>query len=201
MAEPWSILRRGLTGLVQGIHRVVAEVDDVGMLASTLERDPVDLVIIGDSAKIDLAPVVSGVRDRHEHMAIMVLCDAIDTGGLQQLLQAGAGAVLSKKAQDHSLLDSIGRLLLGDRVIDQRFLPLLFGGDDPESDPQPSVLTPREQEVLLQLVQGASNRQIAGALMVSEATIKTHLARIYAKLDVDGRLRAVGRAVELGLLT
>jgi ATP/maltotriose-dependent transcriptional regulator MalT len=63
------------------------------------------------------------------------------------------------------------------------------------------VLTAKEREVLWLLAQDKSNRQIAAALVVSEATVKSHLSRVYDKLEVSGRREAVRRAVELGFLT
>jgi ATP/maltotriose-dependent transcriptional regulator MalT len=62
------------------------------------------------------------------------------------------------------------------------------------------VLTRKELEVLARLADGRSNKQIADALFVTQATVKTHLAHIYTKLNVSGRQAAVARAVELGLL-
>src|SRR5437773_540923 len=62
------------------------------------------------------------------------------------------------------------------------------------------VLTSREREVLVLLAEGRTNRQIAGALTVSLATVKSHLVRIYAKLEARNRNEALGRAVALGLL-
>lgn len=203
VAERWAILRRGLVGLLHASHTVVGQLDDARQLTHALDGAPdLDMVVIGDSLDVDLSDVVAGVRRRRPDTHVMVLCDHVDRTGLQELLRAGAGAVLSKKVDDDRLLDDIERVLRGDRVIDQQFLPLLFGAHELTNDsPEHSLLTAREREVLTQLARGASNRQIAEALLVGESTVKSHLARIYAKLDVDGRYRAVGRAVELGLLT
>lgn len=202
IAERWSILRRGLIGLVHGVHTVVDQVEDPADLRRVLTSGRVDVVIIGHGAGVELKSVVGGVRRDHAATCVMVLCDQIDPAGLRELLQAGAAAVLSKKLEDDNLLDSIDRVLRGERVIDQRFLPLLFGSEhrDGNDGAEPTLLTAREQEVLAQLARGSSNREIADALLVGEATVKSHLGRIYTKLGVDGRHRAVGRAVELGLL-
>lgn len=65
--------------------------------------------------------------------------------------------------------------------------------------PRPA-LTGRERDILRQLAQGLGNREIARALFISEATVKTHLSRIYAKLGVDTRAGAVAVAKEQRLL-
>jgi ATP/maltotriose-dependent transcriptional regulator MalT len=62
------------------------------------------------------------------------------------------------------------------------------------------ALTAKEREVLTMLASGSANKAIADALFVSQATVKTHLSHIYAKLGVSDRREAVARAVELGLL-
>lgn len=203
VVERWAILRRGLVGLLHASHTVVGQLDDARDLAQAVDAAPeLDLVVVGDALDVELPAVVADVRRRRPGTQVMVLCDHVDRAGLQALLRAGAGAVLSKKVDDDRLLDDIERLLCGDRVIDQQFLPLLFGTDELGEVPSDrSLLTTREREVLTHLARGASNRQIAEALLVGESTVKSHLARIYEKLDVDGRYRAVGRAVELGLLS
>lgn len=202
IAERWSVLRRGLTGLLQGPYLVVDEVEDPGSLRSVLTRRPVDLVILGDDAGLDLGGVLCGLHEAGLDVPAVVLSDDVDIEALRLLLQVGARAVLSKKVDDHSLLDGIARVLRGDRVIDQRYLPLLYGATDLDADqaPRSSLLTPRESEVLALLAKGSTNRQIAESLLVGEATVKTHLGRIYAKLEVAGRHHAVGRALELGIL-
>ena len=68
-------------------------------------------------------------------------------------------------------------------------------------DDQPNeLLSSREREVLACLAQGRSNREIAATLSVTLATVKSHLVRIYAKLEAGNRNEALGRAVALGLL-
>jgi DNA-binding NarL/FixJ family response regulator len=204
IAERWSILRRGLTGVLHGPHVVVGQLGDPAELAAELGQRPVDLVVVGDARGLDVAAVAAGVRAGHPATRIAVLCDHLDGDRLRRVLQAGADAVISKQIDDAGLLDSVDRVLRGDRVIDQRYLPLLLGTRDRAEQPatgEPELLTEREHDVLVELARGASNREIAAALVVGEATVKSHLSRIYAKLDVDGRHRAVGRAVELGILT
>ncbi len=70
-------------------------------------------------------------------------------------------------------------------------------GANPTFRPE-NVLTVKEREVLWLLAQDKSNREIAAALVVSEATVKSHLSRVYDKLEVPGRREAVRRAMELG---
>lgn len=204
VAEHWSILRRGIIGTLQGRHTVIDGFDDVADLALCLSEREVDLAVIGSKPSVDAAAVVARLREIQPTVHVVVLCDNADPAGLRAVLRSGASAVLSRKLEDAALLDAVARVLDGERVVDQPFLPLLFGGAElaPADDcTTPSPLTRREHDVLLQLARGVTNREIARILFMSESTVKTHLRQIYAKLEVSGRHRAVGRAMELELLT
>ena len=202
VAERWSVLRRGLVDVLAAGHEVVADVDDPTLLAPAIARQAVDLAVVGDDPGLDLPTLVAVLGSPAVGVPVVVLCDEIDADQLRTVLRTGAAAVLSKKVDDAGLLDAVHRALRRERVVDQRFLPLLFG-DELEAQPRRETgpLTARELEVLAQLARGATNREIADALVVGESTVKTHLGRIYAKLEVPSRHRAVGRALELGLLS
>jgi DNA-binding NarL/FixJ family response regulator len=86
------------------------------------------------------------------------------------------------------------------------FVPLPIGltpaeaSEPPGGGPEEPQLTPKEREILAQLAQGASNKRIAEALFVTPATVKTHLAHIYAKLGARGRHEALTHALSMGLM-
>lgn len=204
IAERWSILRRGLIGTLQGRHVVIDDFDDVGQLAAVLRERKVDIAIIGAAPGFDIADVVTHVGGLQPAVRVVALCDRTDAEALRSVFRAGASAVLSKKLDGDTLLDGIARVLDGERVVDQPFLPLLFGLEHPDHQVDgagPPLLTRREYDVLLELARGASNRTIAETLVMSESTVKSHLRRIYAKLEVKGRHGAIGRALELDLLS
>lgn len=82
------------------------------------------------------------------------------------------------------------------------FVPVLLGRGPvlPESEADSGLLTPKEREILAHLARGASNKRIAEALYVTPATVKTHLAHIYAKLGARGRHEAIAHAMAMGLM-
>ncbi len=121
-------------------------------------------------------------------------------------LRAGASGFLLKDVPPEELLFGIRAVHCGDaivapsttrRLID-RFAPMLPGDDEPLAGLR--GLTGREREVLTLIARGLSNTEIAARLFVSEATVKTHVGRILAKLGLRDRVQAVILAYETGLV-
>jgi DNA-binding NarL/FixJ family response regulator len=123
-----------------------------------------------------------------------------------EALRAGASGFLLKDSPRADLIAAVraaaaGNALLAPSVT--RRLIETFARRPPEAAPspaRPASLTAREREVLVLLARGGSNTDIAAALFVSEATVKTHLMRASAKLGVTGRTAAVTKAMETGEL-
>ena len=121
-------------------------------------------------------------------------------------LAAGASGFLLKDTPPQELLFAIRAVHAGDSVVApsttrrliDRFVPLLPAGAPPPSGL--AELTEREREVLVLVAGGLSNAEIATRLFLSEATVKTHLGRILAKLSLRDRVQAVVLAYETGLV-
>jgi DNA-binding NarL/FixJ family response regulator len=122
-------------------------------------------------------------------------------------LKAGASGFLLKDVPPHELLFAIRSVHSGDAVVApsttrrliDRFVPLLPGAGA-ETPPDLAGLTEREREVLIHVATGLSNAEIAARLVVAEATVKTHVGRILAKLGLRDRVQAVVVAYETGLV-
>ncbi|MDK1277858.1 MULTISPECIES: response regulator transcription factor [unclassified Arthrobacter] len=125
-------------------------------------------------------------------------------------IQAGASGFLLKDAPPEELLEAIRTVYRGDAVIapstTRRLLdhvaPLLRTAGAPGSRHAAAVasLTPREHEVFTLIAQGLSNPEIAAKLYLSEATVKTHVGHILAKLEARDRVQAVVIAYETGIV-
>ncbi|MGN6795008.1 MAG: LuxR C-terminal-related transcriptional regulator [Streptosporangiaceae bacterium] len=123
-------------------------------------------------------------------------------------LKAGASGFLLKDVPPEELLFGIRAVHSGDAVVApsttrrliDHFAPMLPAGADQEP-PDLAGLTSREREVLALIAQGLSNTEIASRLFVSEATVKTHVGRVLAKLGLRDRVQAVVFAYETGLVT
>jgi DNA-binding NarL/FixJ family response regulator len=118
-------------------------------------------------------------------------------------LAAGAAGFLLKDSDPALLLDAVRGLHEGRGLIDPKVTGRLiarFAQLSPRPAPRPlDRLTPREHEVLAHVVRGLSNGEIAAALTIEEGTVKTHVARILAKLGLRTRVHAVIYAYEHGL--
>ena len=123
-------------------------------------------------------------------------------------LQAGASGFLLKDAGPAELLAAIRAVHTGDAVVApgptrrllDRFLPVLEAPARPTGVERLDVLTEREREVLEAVGKGLNNAEIAAAFVVAEATVKTHIGRILAKLGLRDRVQMVVLAYETGLV-
>jgi DNA-binding NarL/FixJ family response regulator len=123
-----------------------------------------------------------------------------------EALRAGASGFLLKDAGVAELLSAVRVVAAGEALLAPAITRRLI--EDFARRPRPSArpaelaeLTPRELEVLLLIARGSSNTDIARELVLSGATVKTHVARIFSKLDVHDRAQAVVLAYESGLVT
>jgi DNA-binding NarL/FixJ family response regulator len=122
-------------------------------------------------------------------------------------LKAGASGFLLKDVPPEELLFAIRAVHSGDAVVApsttrrliDRFAPML-PADESAAASELAELTDREREVLILVAQGLSNGELAQRLFVSEATVKTHVGRILAKLGLRDRVQAVVYAYENGLV-
>jgi DNA-binding NarL/FixJ family response regulator len=121
-------------------------------------------------------------------------------------LKAGASGFLRKDAPPEQLLAFVRSAGEGDALLDPTITRRLIEryARPQQSGARPAgklaELTPRELEVLTQVARGGSNAEIASDMYLSEATVKTHVSRILAKLDLRDRVQAVVLAYEEGLV-
>ncbi|RCH64212.1 DNA-binding response regulator [Streptomyces sp. SDr-06] len=205
VVDDQAVIREGLMTLLDmmpGIDVVAGGANGEEALAHVAETHP-------DAVLMDLSmPGMGGVEATrrivaaHPDVAVVVLTTMADDQLILDALQAGARAYLTKDAGKTEIVRAIeaavARHTTLDPIVQERLLAaaLRGAGQPTERRPEPSqdLLTPRESDVLRLLAQGLSNRAIGRRLLVGEATVKTHVNHLFAKLRIRNRAEAVAWA-------
>ncbi len=127
---------------------------------------------------------------------VIALTASTDEARMMGVLRAGAVGYVRKDAEPETLLAAVRAVARGKTYID----PYLAGRVKRAAAPS-DALTAREMEVLRQLVQGRSNKEIAEALSITEETVKTHVGRVLSKLQAENRAQAIVQALKGGLVS
>jgi DNA-binding NarL/FixJ family response regulator len=170
------------------------------------QGNPVDVVVM--DIRMPIMDGVAATRelcDRPVGPKVMVLTTFDTDEDAFAALQAGASGFLLKNAPPEDLLAAIRTVAAGEAVVaprvTRRLLDHFAGRFVPtREDPRLAQLTDREREVVLLVAQGLSNAEIAAKLVVAEATVKTHVGRILAKIGLRDRVQIVVLAYESGLV-
>ncbi|WP_370585340.1 response regulator [Nocardia sp. XZ_19_231] len=200
LADDHVVMRAGLVALLQAEPsiQIVGEADDGARAIDLAESLSPDVAIL------DLRmPVLDGVAATREILRrtatrVLILTTYDTDVDIERAIEAGAIGYLLKDTTRDQLVDAIHSAARGQTVLAPRVAERLVARI---RRPDPITLTPREIEVLGAVADGLSNPEIGRRLVIAEATVKTHLLRIFAKLDVNDRTHAVIVAMNRGLFT
>ncbi|MDH6576746.1 DNA-binding NarL/FixJ family response regulator [Kitasatospora sp. MAP5-34] len=217
LVDDQELLRTGFRMVLQsqGDIEIAAEAGDGQQALAVLEQTEVDVILMdvrmprldGVQATRRICLAEDGTpRPDAPHVLILTTFD-LDEYAFAAL-KAGASGFLLKDVPPPELVAAIRSVHAGDAVVAptttrrmiDRFAEVIPTN---RSTPGPTVLSPltdREREVFLLVAQGLSNSEIAAKLVLSEATVKTHVGRILAKLGLRDRVQAVVLAYEAGLV-
>jgi DNA-binding NarL/FixJ family response regulator len=157
-------------------------------------------------------PNLDGVAATHEitsaapETKVLILTTFEDDEYVFGALTAGASGFLLKRTQPEQLIAAIHTIAAGESLLSPTVTRTVIDRmarhprPDPSADRRLRQLTPRERDVLELVARGLSNTEIAATLVVEESTVKTHMKRILAKLDLRDRVQAVVLAYETGLV-
>jgi DNA-binding NarL/FixJ family response regulator len=199
-----------------GFAMVLAAADDIEVVGEAENgAEALDLLsrVRADVVIMDIRmPVMDGIQATEELMrradppGVLVLTTFDNDEDAFAALRAGAGGFLLKNAPAADVVAAIRVVAAGESVVAPRITRLLLdqvadrlapaGGQSERLD----VLTARERDVLCQVARGLSNAEVAAELYVAEATVKTHLGNLMAKLHLRDRAQAVAFAYESGLV-
>ena len=200
LVDDHPVVRHGLRGMLEAEPdlTVVGEASsgpEGVTLAAELRPDIVlmDLRMPGGDgveATASIVATVPGVR-------VMVLTTYESDRDILRAIEAGAGGYLLKDASPAELAAGVRAAVRGETVLAPSVASTLVRQ---VRSPAPPALSAREAEVLRLVARGLTNADIGRELFIAEATVKTHLLRAFAKLDVADRTAAVTRAMSHGLL-
>ncbi|MET9249992.1 MULTISPECIES: response regulator transcription factor [Nonomuraea] len=200
VVDDHAVMRAGVVALLaaEPSIKIVGEAGDGRAALELVERhDP-------DVALLDLRmPVLDGVATTTEIVAghastrVLILTTYDTDEEIERAVEAGAIGYLLKDTTRQQLVDAIHAAARGETVLAPRVAEKLIAK---LRRPAHVALTSREAEVLNGVADGLTNAEIGDRLVIAEATVKTHLLRLFAKLDVNDRTRAVVVALERGLL-
>ena len=197
IVEDHHVVRQGLVALLsvaEGVE-VVGEAEDgvEAIRAFNLLHPDVTLIDLR-MPKMSGVEVIQKVRGDHAHARFIVLTTFDGDEDIYRALQAGARAYLLKGMTVDLLLSTIRAVHAGKSCIPPVIAQKLAERMSTEQ------LTQREQDVLEQIVQGKSNKEIGKELEISEATVKTHINNLLGKLGVQDRTQAATAAIQRGLV-
>jgi DNA-binding NarL/FixJ family response regulator len=230
LAEDNLLVREGVRRLLEtrreATIEVVASCGDLDALIEAIDTQHPDVVVTDIRMPPTLTDeglqIAARLRKTHPQVGVVLLSQFDAPVYARALLEegsAGRAYLLKERVSDpEQLVDAIREVARGGSVIDPKVVETLvaaLGDLVPDREPAPAAerrspgapedgmtepLTERELEVLGLVAEGASNQEIARRLVVSLATVKTHINHIFAKLEAESRVQVVARARAKGLL-
>ncbi len=199
LVDDHPVVRSGLRAVLESdsVHVVgeAATGEEAVALAAHLHPDVV-LCDLRLGAGIDGVQTTAALRALEPAPAVLILTTFDRDAEILGAIEAGAAGYLLKDVAPDVIIEGILRAAGGDVFLAPDLADRVLKG---MRNPLPK-LTEREVEVLRLLATGASNKEMARALFVTEATVKSHIAHIFTKLNVDSRSRAIHLAQETGLI-
>ena len=209
LSAPHQLLLQGLSALLRQEHEieVVAEVkDSQDTIAKARMLQPDVVLVCALAPDADGLAVTRRINEEVPKTRVLLLTDSADQEHFQRAMAAGATGYELLDIPASHLANAIravfgARMAISQTVLKQMAETLVGNHHRPSpASSQPDDLTSRGVQVLTKLAQGLSDKEIAAQLLLSEATIKSHLRIIYAKLRVHNRAQAAAYAVQRGLV-
>ena len=200
LVDDHALVREGLKMILRGEVdiEVVGESDNGEAALPAIRRLRPDVVLcdlrLGQG--IDGIQTTAMLRALDPAPAVLILTTFDRDAEILGAIEAGAAGYLLKDVAPEVIIEGIGRVAQGEMFLAPDLAGRVLQG---MRNPRPR-LTDREMDVLRLMSTGAGNKDIARTLFVTEATVKSHIAHIFTKLDVDSRSRAIHLAQETGLI-
>jgi len=205
LADDQAVVREGLVtllGLLPGVEVVGAGADGLQAVELVAEHRPDVLLVDLRMPRCDGVEATARVRAEYPETEVVVLTTYTDDDSLLAALKAGARGFLTKDADAEAIARALHAAADGQSTVDaslQQRLVAAATRASPSRTREVQGLTTREVEVLKLIAAGLSNTEIARSLVVSEATVKTHVNHLFAKAGLRDRAQAVAFAYKAGI--
>jgi DNA-binding NarL/FixJ family response regulator len=202
IVDDHNLVREAIAGLIDSEVdlAVVGQASSLAGGQALVAEGGADVLIVDvsmpDGSGLGLA---RSARSAHPAMGIVVLTMHNDDETLLGALDAGASALVLKSSSAEDVLEAIRRAASAPEAFTATGLADALRRRNTLAAKKP-ILTPRESQVLMRLVDGDSVARVARQLFMSESTVKTHISRVYEKLGAHNRASAIMAAVRLGLV-
>jgi DNA-binding NarL/FixJ family response regulator len=208
LADDHPMFRYGLRAVLTTPDdiQVVGDVDNGESLIALVDRETPD-VVLTDLAmpRLDGVAATTRILHRHPGIGVLVLTMHEDDEALFSALRAGARGYLLKDADSDDIVRAVLAVAAGEAVygaaVARRIVDFFTGSRQNYAAQVFPELTTREREVLDHLARGSGNHEIARRLLLSEKTVRNHVATILTKLQAPDRAAAVAKARDAGIGT
>ncbi len=213
LADASRLTTLGITQVIEreaDMEIVGVAIDGEDAVAKASELEPDILIIEAELPRLSGIQAAQRIRREQPHVGVLILTGDDQEQTLFDAIRAGAAAYLHKDCEPGELTDSIRRVRAGQFIINEKifsrpavasrvlaeFRELSVYG--PGSSHVFAPLSPREVQILDNIAQGKTNKEVAYALAISEQTVKNHMSSILRKLSVNDRTQAVVYAIRQG---
>ncbi len=202
-ADDHALFREGIGFFLRLLDKdvTVVEASDFRSLKDKLALEaPIDLLLM------DLAMPGMGelegfffIRRQYPTLPVVVLSGSNNTQVIQSILDGGARGYIPKLVNSEELMRAL-RMVTSGEIYTPNLLFASANDNDNKEHPEVEVVTARQRDILGLLADGMPNKLIAGALGITEGTVKQHLKSLYKRLDVQNRTQAIRSARTMGLI-
>lgn len=209
VAEDQALVRAGFVTMLRtdpGLDVVGEAADGVEAVELAVRLRPDVVLMDVRMPRLDGLDATRQLRARAPGSAVLVLTTFGEDEVVFEALRSGASGFLLKDTRPEDLLAAVHAVAAGEGHLDRSVVSAVLGHFRTQraaraDDRRLASLTARERQVLVLLAGGLSNAEVAGELVVSSGTVKTHVASVLAKLGVRDRVQAVVVAYETGLVS
>ncbi len=203
LVDDHAILRDGLKTIIaqEADMIVVGEATGSRQLQEMLKKVSPDIIIMDiNMPEMNGIELTKWVKDNYPTIKIIILTMYKNDEYFMASIREGADGYLLKDSPSEDVIAAVRTISNGESVIPAGMTKKLIALHQTVNELEDNSLTAREMEVLLKLVEGLSNKEIARKLFISDKTVKIHVSNIFKKLDVKSRSQAIIYAVQKNLV-